>query len=78
MGFQSCAEWLHWRCDIGLSAAREKVRVAHALTTYPRSTSAAARTGSATPDHYDITVRVEEKSLGLVPSRQIRIRTIVA
>ena len=34
-GFQSCAEWLHWRCDIGLSAAREKVRVAHALKTLP-------------------------------------------
>ncbi|MGB7214097.1 MAG: HNH endonuclease, partial [Gammaproteobacteria bacterium] len=30
-GFQSCAEWLHYRCDISLSAAREKVRVAHAL-----------------------------------------------
>src|SRR5690606_33695079 len=34
-GFQSCAEWLHWRCDISLSAAREKVRVAHALKTLP-------------------------------------------
>ncbi len=30
-GFANCAEWLHWRCDLGLSAAREKVRVAHAL-----------------------------------------------
>lgn len=34
-GFQSCAEWLHWRCDVGLSAAREKVRVAHALKCLP-------------------------------------------
>src|SRR5690606_23179154 len=34
-GFETCAEWLHWRCDIGLSAAREKVRVAHALKTLP-------------------------------------------
>jgi len=34
-GFQSCAEWLHYRCDISLSAAREKVRVAHALKTLP-------------------------------------------
>src|SRR5690606_39730374 len=32
-GFSSCAEWLHYRCDISLSAAREKVRVAHALKT---------------------------------------------
>ena len=34
-GFDSCAEWLHWRCDISLNAAREKVRAAHALKTLP-------------------------------------------
>src|SRR3989337_2861849 len=34
-GFQNCAEWLHWRCDLSLSACREKVRVAHALKTLP-------------------------------------------
>jgi len=34
-GFENCADWLHWRCDIGLSAAREKVRVAHALLELP-------------------------------------------
>jgi hypothetical protein len=34
-GFQTCADWLHWRCDISLSAAREKVRVAHALKALP-------------------------------------------
>src|SRR5690606_341676 len=34
-GFESCAEWLHYRCDISKSAAREKVRVAHALKTLP-------------------------------------------
>jgi hypothetical protein len=34
-GFESCADWLHWRCDISLSAAREKVRVAHALKVLP-------------------------------------------
>jgi hypothetical protein len=32
---QNCAEWLHYRCDISRSAAREKVRVAHALKTLP-------------------------------------------
>jgi hypothetical protein len=30
-GLRSCAEWLAWRCDLSLSAAREKVRTAHAL-----------------------------------------------
>jgi hypothetical protein len=34
-GFQNCTDWLHWRCDLSLSAAREKVRVAHALKTLP-------------------------------------------
>ena len=34
-GLSSCAEWLHWRCDLSMSAAREKVRVAHALKTLP-------------------------------------------
>jgi len=34
-GFDNCADWLHWRCDISLSAAREKVRVAHALHLLP-------------------------------------------
>ena len=42
-GLSSCAEWLHWRCDLSLSAAREKVRVAHALKTLPAITLAFSR-----------------------------------
>jgi hypothetical protein len=42
-GFQTCADWLHWRCDLSLSAAREKVRVAHALKTLPAIAMAFAR-----------------------------------
>jgi hypothetical protein len=34
-GLGNCAEWLHWRCDLSMNAAREKVRVAHALKTLP-------------------------------------------
>ena len=34
-GLSNCAEWLHWRCDLSMSAAREKVRVAHVLKTLP-------------------------------------------
>ena len=34
-GFDNCADWLHWRCDIGLRAAREKVRVARNLLELP-------------------------------------------
>jgi len=39
-GFSNCADWLHWRCDLSLSAAREKIRVAHALKTLPAIASA--------------------------------------
>ncbi|MDH3713615.1 MAG: HNH endonuclease [Gammaproteobacteria bacterium] len=35
-GLRSCAHWLNWRCGIGLNAAREKVRVAHALQALPQ------------------------------------------
>jgi len=34
-GFENCTEWLHWRCDLSMNAAREKVRVAHALKLLP-------------------------------------------
>ena len=34
-GLRSCAHWLNWRCGIGMNAAREKVRVAHALKELP-------------------------------------------
>lgn len=34
-GLESCSQWLHWRCDLSPSAAREKVRVAHALKELP-------------------------------------------
>src|SRR5262245_1187128 len=39
----NCAEWLHWRCDLSLNAAREKVRVAHALKCLPQMSDALAR-----------------------------------
>jgi hypothetical protein len=34
-GLNSCAHFLNWRCGIGMNAAREKVRVAHALQRLP-------------------------------------------
>jgi hypothetical protein len=42
-GFRSCAEWLAWRVGLDLGAARERVRVAHALETLPRLADALAR-----------------------------------
>ena len=35
-GLGNCAEWLHYRCDFSMNAAREKVRVAHAMKTLPK------------------------------------------
>ena len=34
-GFSSCAHWLSWRTGLAPGAAREKVRVAHALARLP-------------------------------------------
>ena len=38
-GLNNCADWLAWRCDLSISAAREKVRVAHALKALPLITN---------------------------------------
>ena len=35
-GLCSCAHWLNFKCGIGMNAAREKVRVAHALAKLPK------------------------------------------
>ena len=35
-GLCSCAHWLNFKCGIGMNAAREKVRVAHALAELPK------------------------------------------
>lgn len=42
-GFRSCAEWLSWRVGLDLGAARERVRVAHALGGLPLLADALAR-----------------------------------
>jgi hypothetical protein len=42
-GFRSCAHWLSWRVGLDLGAARERVRVAHALATLPALAQALAR-----------------------------------
>lgn len=36
-GVRSCAHWLNWKCGLDLGAAREKLRVAHALGGLPPS-----------------------------------------
>lgn len=41
-GLENCAEWLAWRCDLSMTTAMEKVRVAHALKTLPSVAAAFA------------------------------------
>lgn len=41
-GVRSCAHWLNWKCGLDLGAAREKLRVAHALGGLPRIAAAMA------------------------------------
>ena len=48
-GALSCAHWLSWACGIDTHTAREKVRVARALTELPRSPRRWPRASSATP-----------------------------
>ena len=42
-GFRSCAHWLGWRVGLDLGAAREKLRVAHALVALPLLSEAMRR-----------------------------------
>lgn len=42
-GLVSCAHWLNFQCGIGMNAAREKVRVAHALAELPLISAAFER-----------------------------------
>lgn len=40
--FPNCSEWLAWRCGLSLSAARERIRTAHALRGLPAISAAFA------------------------------------
>src|SRR5690606_8764470 len=40
---QSFAHWLSWKCEIDIGAAREKVRVAHALQALPKISASMAK-----------------------------------
>jgi hypothetical protein len=42
-GFRSCAAWLSWRVGLAPGAARERVRVAHALGSLPLLAQTLAR-----------------------------------
>ncbi len=59
-GFHDCASWLHWRCDLSVGAAREKLRVAHALKSL-RTISAAFQAGKLSYSKVRALVRVANR-----------------
>ncbi|HSN52848.1 MAG TPA: DUF222 domain-containing protein [Woeseiaceae bacterium] len=59
-GFTDCASWLHWRCDLSVGAAREKVRVAHALKSL-RAVSTAFQAGELSYSKVRALVRVANR-----------------
>ena len=59
-GLDNCAEWLAWRCDLSMTTAREKVRVAHALKFLP-SISQAFSTGELSYSKVKAMTRVADR-----------------
>jgi len=82
-GLKSCAHWLNWQCGLNLGAAREKVRVAHALKDLPQI-SEAFRTGRvsfskvramtrvATPDNEDYLLMIANHGTAAHVERLVR------
>jgi hypothetical protein len=60
-GLCSCAHWLNFKCGIGMNAAREKVRVAHALAGLPKI-NAAFSTGKLSYSKVRAVTRIADES----------------
>jgi len=82
-GTKSCAHWLNWRCGIALGAAREKVRVAHALADLPQISAAfregrvsyskvRAMTRVATPENEDYLLMIARHGTASHMERLVR------
>jgi hypothetical protein len=83
VGMTSCAQWLNLHCGIGEVAAREKLRVAHALAALPRIdaafrdgqvsySKARAMTRVATPDNEAILLNIAEHGTASHVERTVR------
>jgi len=82
-GLKSCAHWLNWQRGIALGAAREKVRVAHALKDLPGISEAfrsgrlsfskvRAMTRVATPDNEDYLLMIADHGTAAHVERLVR------
>jgi hypothetical protein len=82
-GLNSCAHWLHWKCGINMGAAREKVRVAHALAPLPKVSERFRRgeisyskvralTRVATPENEDYLLKIARYGTAAHVERLVR------
>ena len=82
-GVVSCAHWLSWRLGLSPEAAREKVRVARALTQLPKISEAFGKgelsysraravTRAATPENEELLVDIARHSTGAQLERIVR------
>ena len=84
-GLRSCAHWLNWKCSISIGAAREKVRVAHALKDLsPRSVTLSgkgrlsyskvrAMTRVGTPENEDYLMMIAKHGTAAHVDRLVRL-----
>ena len=61
LGLCSCAHWLNFKCGIGMNAAREKVRVAHALAGLPKISDGFAN-GTLSYSKVRAVIRIADKT----------------
>ena len=83
-GIRSCAHWLNMHCGMNLGAARERIRVAHALPCLPKISAAfregqvsyskvRAMTRVATPENEDLLLNTARHGTASEVERQVRL-----
>jgi len=83
LGFRPCAHWLNFKCGLGFNAARERLRVAHALAGLPKIDAAFAEgrvsfskvramTRVATPDNEDLLLNIARHGTAYHVERFVR------
>ena len=83
LGFTSCAHWLNFKCGIGFNAARERLRMAHALVHLPKIragfaegtlsfSKVRAMTRVATPENEDMLLNIAHHGAAYHVERFVR------
>ena len=86
LGFRSCAHWLNFKCGIGFNAARERMRMAHALVGLPKISAGfsegtlsfskvRAMTRIATPENEDMLLNIAHHGTASVSYTHLTLPT---